>query len=125
MSQPTDIVSANGAPPAVEAVPTEKSLISVPRRRPRPAATELTSRVRSGVPVASFREYADAESAIDVLAEAGIPVQQLAIVGCDLRLLESTRGGERITSRPFWLRAAGYGAISGAWLGTLVGIVFG
>jgi hypothetical protein len=62
---------------------------------------------------------------MEVLAEAGVPIEQMAIVGCDLRLLEGARGGERITNRPLWLRAAGYGAISGAWLGALVGIIFG
>ena len=71
-----------------------------------------------GETVASFETYAEAQSAVDTLAKAEFPVKELAIVGTDLTSVE------RITGTLSWGRAAGAGALSGAWFGTFLGLLF-
>lgn len=71
-----------------------------------------------GETVASFETYAEAQAAIDTLSKADFPVKELAIVGTDLTSVE------RITGRLSWGRAAGAGALSGAWFGTFLGLLF-
>ncbi|MFB9310573.1 hypothetical protein BJY17_003606 [Agromyces hippuratus] len=71
-----------------------------------------------GETVASFETYAEAQSAVDALAKAEFPVKELAIVGTDLTSVE------RITGKLTWSRAAGAGALSGAWFGTFLGLLF-
>jgi hypothetical protein len=70
-----------------------------------------------GETVASFETYAEAQSAVDALAKAEFPVKELAIVGTDLTSVE------RITGKLTWGRAAGAGALSGAWFGTFLGLL--
>lgn len=70
-----------------------------------------------GETVASFETYAEAQSAVDSLAKAEFPVKELAIVGTDLTSVE------RITGKLTWGRAAGAGALSGAWFGTFLGLL--
>jgi hypothetical protein len=69
--------------------------------------------------VARFDDYASAQRAVDRLSDDGFPVEQLDIVGSDLRLVE------RVTGRLTKARAAGAGAVSGIWIGLLIGILFG
>ena len=71
-----------------------------------------------GETVASFETYAEAQAAVDKLAKAAFPVKELAIVGTDLTSVE------RITGTLSWGRAAGAGALSGAWFGTFLGLLF-
>ena len=71
-----------------------------------------------GETVASFETYAEAQSAVDKLAKESFTVKELAIVGTDLTRVE------RITGRLSWGRAAGAGALSGAWFGTFLGLLF-
>jgi hypothetical protein len=71
-----------------------------------------------GETVASFETYAEAQAAVDKLAKATFPVKELAIVGTDLTSVE------RITGTLSWGRAAGAGALSGAWFGTFLGLLF-
>ena len=71
-----------------------------------------------GETVASFETYAEAQAAVDKLAKADFPVKELAIVGTDLTSVE------RITGTLSWGRAAGAGALSGAWFGTFLGLLF-
>jgi hypothetical protein len=71
-----------------------------------------------GETVASFETYQEAQTAVDRLAKAEFPVRELAIVGTDLTTVE------RITGKLTWGRAAGAGALSGAWLGTFLGLLF-
>ena len=66
----------------------------------------------------SSSSYADAQQAVDALADAKFPVENLEIVGSDLHLVE------RVTGRVTTIRAAGTGAAGGIWFGLLVGIVF-
>lgn len=81
------------------------------------------SDVMSAVPerrlLSSFSDYAGAQAVVDRLSDAGFPVENVAIVGHNVRIVEQVTG--RMTSA----RAAGYGAASGAWFGLLIGLLFG
>jgi hypothetical protein len=69
--------------------------------------------------VARFDDYEDAQRAVDRLSDDGYPVEQLDIIGSDLRLVE------RVTGRLTKGRAAAAGALSGMWGGLLIGILLG
>ena len=71
-----------------------------------------------GETVATFETYPEAQAAVDTLAKAEFPVKELAIVGTELTTVE------RITGKLTWGRAAGAGALSGAWFGTFLGLLF-
>ena len=65
--------------------------------------------------VARFDEYEAAQRAVDRLSDDGFPVDKLDIAGSDLRLIE------RVTGRLTRSRAAAAGAVSGLWVGLLIG----
>ena len=69
--------------------------------------------------VASYGTYADAQGAVDRLADEGFPVERLSIVA------EGLRFEERVTGRKGYGRAALEGLGAGALPGALVGFVFG
>jgi len=69
--------------------------------------------------VASYPTYEQAQEAVDRLADGQFPVDQLDIVGSDLRLVEHVTG--RLTKRI----AAGAGAATGAWFGLFIGVLIG
>jgi Heat induced stress protein YflT domain len=69
--------------------------------------------------VASYATYVEAQRAVDALSDAGFPVASVAIVGHDVRLVETVTG--RLTN---W-RAAGIGAVTGAWFGLFIGLLVG
>ncbi|MET0468890.1 MAG: general stress protein [Aeromicrobium sp.] len=64
-----------------------------------------------------FDKYADAQKAVDYLSDHDFPVQNVLIVGTELRQVE------RVTGRLTWGRVLGAGAASGAWLGLLIGAI--
>jgi heat induced stress protein YflT len=66
-----------------------------------------------------FDKYADAQKAVDYLSDEEFPVQNVLIVGTDLRQVE------RVTGRLTTGRVAMAGAASGAWLGLLIGLLLG
>jgi len=66
-----------------------------------------------------YDDYADAQRAVDFLSDEGFPVQNVLIVGTDLKQVE------RVTGRLTTPRVAIAGAASGAWLGLLVGLLLG
>jgi hypothetical protein len=68
--------------------------------------------------VASVSTYAEAQQLVDTLADRQFPVEHVDIVGTDLHLVEHVIG--RLTIA----RAALGGAITGAWFGLLIGLVF-
>lgn len=70
-------------------------------------------------PIAVFRNYADAERAVDRLSDLGFPVERVAIVGHDLTLVE------QVTGRANYLTSALRGAAAGALPGALIGWLFG
>jgi len=65
-----------------------------------------------------YDSYDDAQRAVDYLSDHEFPVQDVLIVGTDLKQLE------RVTGRLTRGRAIGGGALSGAWLGLFIGIMF-
>jgi hypothetical protein len=71
------------------------------------------------VAVATYPDYPSAQRAVDYLSDNKFPVERTAIVGTDLRLVESVLG--RLTTG----RAALAGAASGAWFGLFIGLLFG
>ncbi|MFD1935613.1 MULTISPECIES: general stress protein [Nonomuraea] len=81
-------------------------------------AASSDSVVASYVPVAGYDSYLEAQKAVDRLSDERFPVQEVAIVGSGLKLMEKVLG--RMTA----LKAAGLGALSGAWFGLLVGLFF-
>jgi hypothetical protein len=83
------------------------------------ATPEITSPARDGQSVASFPTYPEAQGAVDRLSDGGFPVENVDIVGSDLRLVEHVTG--RLTRG----RAAMYGAGIGAWYGLFFGLLVG
>ncbi|GAA3876681.1 general stress protein [Streptomyces sp. NPDC003631] len=72
-----------------------------------------------GRPAASYKTYWEAERAVDHLPDHGFPVEGVAIIGQDVRLVEQVIG------RMDYGRVALHGAASGALPGVLTGRLFG
>lgn len=85
------------------------------------AATDglKTAKAGSRRTIASYSTYAEAERAVDWLADHGFAVEHAAIVGTGLRSVEQVAG--RMTQG----RAATIGAAQGALLGALFALLFG
>lgn len=66
-----------------------------------------------------YDDYAEAQRIVDYLSDEGFPVQNVLIVGTDLKQVE------RVTGRLTAPRVLVAGAASGAWLGLLVGLLLG
>jgi hypothetical protein len=82
-------------------------------QRANGAASETRRRT-----VASFRDYASAERAVDYLSDHDFPVERTAIVARDLKLVE------QVTGRVGYLEATLRGLLSGAVAGLLIGWLF-
>src|SRR2546430_2096378 len=95
------------------------SLSSMPPVSGGPSAAGVPGLGRPTVTVATYADYLSAQRAVDFLSDNQFPVEQTAIVGTDLRLVEKVLG--RLTTG----RAALAGAGSGAWFGLLIGLLFG
>ncbi|MCU1528846.1 MAG: hypothetical protein JWP75_2609 [Frondihabitans sp.] len=104
--------------------PTEKS--------PAPKAAETTGSAAESLGgvgafvggsypqvVATYTKYEDAQRAVDHLSDEGFPVQNVSIVGHDIRTVENVSG--RLTNG----RAAWRGVVGGAWFGLVIGLLFG
>ena|SRR5689334_8475091 len=65
-----------------------------------------------------YDTYDKAQKAVDYLSDHEFPVQNVLIVGTDLKQLE------RVTGRLTRQRVAVGGLVSGAWLGLFVGLIF-
>jgi hypothetical protein len=65
-----------------------------------------------------FDKYEDAQRAVDYLSDNQFPVQNVMIVGTDLKQVE------RVTGRLTTGRVAIGGVLSGLWLGLFVGLIF-
>jgi len=70
-----------------------------------------------GETVARYDTYAQAQKAVDLLADKAFPVQMVTIVGTDLQMVE------RVTGRLSYPRAASGGFVTGAWFGLFVGLL--
>ena len=82
-----------------------------------PPADTTMVRGRPSVTVSVYESYADAQRAVDFLSDNKFPVEHVSIVGTDLRLVENVLGRWTVP------RAAGAGALTGAWFGLLVGLL--
>lgn len=69
--------------------------------------------------LASYKTYAEAQRAVDFLSDNKFPVENVGIVGSDLKMAETVLG--RLT----WGRAIAGGLASGAWFGMFVGLLLG
>ncbi len=67
--------------------------------------------------VAKYKHYEEAQAAVDFLSDQEFPVQNLLIVGTDLRSVE------RITGRRTWGSVLAQGAVSGIGTGIFVGLM--
>jgi hypothetical protein len=68
--------------------------------------------------LAVYDNYETAQKAVDHLSDEQFPVQNLMIVGTDLKQVE------RITGRLTTGKVATAGVLSGVWLGLFVGVIF-
>lgn len=73
----------------------------------------------TGLVVGTYDDYPAAQKAVDYLADQKFAVENLAIVGSDLRQVE------RVTGRLTYGKAALGGLAAGAWLGLFVGLLLG
>jgi hypothetical protein len=64
-----------------------------------------------------YGSYARAQKTVDLLSDAGFPMQHLSIVGDDLK------GVEQVTGRLTAGRAALLGAAEGAWMGGILAVL--
>jgi hypothetical protein len=72
-----------------------------------------------GVQVGSYDSYEQAQAAVDYLSDEKFAVENVTIIGSDLRMVE------KVTGRLTWGRAIGAGAAGGAWWGLFVGLLLG
>ena len=72
-----------------------------------------------GVQVGSYDSYEQAQAAVDYLSDEKFPVENVTIIGTDLRMVEKVTG--RLTRG----RATAAGAAGGAWWGLFVGLLLG
>lgn len=70
-----------------------------------------------GEVLATYRTHEDARAAVQFLAQHEFAVTSLTIVGSDVKLVEPVSG---VLS---WASAAGRGALGGAWLGMIFGLI--
>jgi hypothetical protein len=84
--------------------------------RPNNAIPSLPT-MPNGWPIGSYDTYAEAQRAVDYLADSKFPVQDVTIVGVEPLLVE------RVSGRLSWGRVLGAGAMSGAWFGLFVGLL--
>lgn len=68
--------------------------------------------------LAVFDTYEEAQRAVDYLSDHEFPVQNVLIVGTDLKQVE------RVTGRLTWGKVVAGGLLSGMWLGAFVGLIF-
>ena len=66
--------------------------------------------------VASYSDYSRAQRAVDFLSDEKFPVENVAIIGTGLKLVETVTG--RLTAG----RAALAGSAAGLWFGLLIGL---
>ncbi|MBO1901135.1 hypothetical protein J4H92_04125 [Leucobacter weissii] len=89
------------------------SLPGSPSSRRPPQLPELPQ----GEIISTYDRYADAKQAVDHLVRADFPVNEVSIVGNDVRSVE------RVTGRLTYGRVALMGALSGAYLGLFLGLL--
>ena len=89
-----------------------------PTRGLGPAAAAQILSLEYPMSLGVHDSYASAQKAVDYLSDHEFPVENVLIVGTDLKQLE------RVTGRLTRSRVMLGGALSGAWLGLLIGLIF-
>src|SRR6476619_4345888 len=84
-----------------------------------PGMTASVSMPLGGVQVGSYDSYERAQAAVDYLSDEKFAVENVTIIGSDLRMIEQVTG--RLTTG----RAIAAGAAGGAWWGLFVGLLLG
>ena len=82
-----------------------------------PHATGATG-APAGLPIGTYPTYAKAQEAVDYLSDNEFPVENVTIVGTDLRLVERVTG--RLTRGRVVRAGAHDGAIWGLFMGALL-----
>lgn len=77
----------------------------------------LSPTVPKGEVISTYDSYSNAQKAVDTLAKANFPVNQVAILGNDIRSVE------RVTGKLSYGRVAWMGALSGAYLGLFLALL--
>ncbi len=80
---------------------------------PRPALS-----LEYPMSLGTYDDYSQAQHVVDQLADREFPVQNVLIVGTELKSIE------RVTGRLTHGKVAAAGAMSGLWMGLFVGIAF-
>lgn len=83
----------------------------------RTASRDESRALPKGETVGRYSSYLDAQKAVDYLADSKFPVQQVSIIGNDLKTVE------RVTGRLSYPRVALASAATGAWFGLFVGFI--
>lgn len=84
---------------------------------PTPRVARQLPQAPSGISIATYDAYADAQRAVDFLSDSEFAVEHVTIVGNGLRMVE------RVTGRLTQNRVALGGAAGGAWWGLFIGLV--
>lgn len=83
----------------------------------RTASRDEGRTLPQGETIGRYGSYLDAQKAVDYLADNKFPVQQVSILGNDLKTVE------RVTGRLSYPRVALASAATGAWFGLFVGFI--
>jgi hypothetical protein len=83
----------------------------------RTASRDEGRTLPKGETIGRYNSYLDAQKAVDYLADSKFPVQQVSIIGNDLKTVE------RVTGRLSYPRVALASAATGAWFGLFVGFI--
>ena len=83
----------------------------------RSTRTPAVPTLPKGEQIAAYPTYLEAQAAVDHLSDKAFAVQNVTIVGTDLRMVE------RVTGRLTYSRVALAGLASGAWFGLFVGLL--
>ena len=87
--------------------------MDIPRNIPAPGL-----RLEYPMSLGVYDGYPQAQQVVDYLADHDFPVQNVEIVGTELRSIE------RVTGRLTRGKVAMAGAVSGLWIGLFVGVAF-
>ena len=90
---------------------------ATPRKAAATPAPTPQSSANERRPIGVFSNYSDAERAVDHLSDTGFPVQRVAIIGSDVKMVEQIIG--RLNYGGAALRGAGSGAFAGVLIGCL------
>lgn len=83
----------------------------------RTASRDEGRTLPKGETIGRYSSYLDAQKAVDYLADSKFPVQQVSIIGNDVKTVE------RVTGRLSYPRVALASAATGAWFGLFVGFI--